>query len=141
MQAMQALPCPKGTYKEGINRASVCTPCPKGISTAGVASSSGTACDRALPGYKPVRSSGPAGAVILTTEPCPKGTYGPDGLKCITCNDNLTTQVSSGPCAPAVLVAVLRADLLQCCLLAASAAAAQAACACKLAQNLHAACS
>jgi hypothetical protein len=72
VQAMQALPCPKGTYKTGTNRQTTCTPCPKGISTAGVASSSGTACDRANTGYRPVRSSGPAGQVILSAVPCEK---------------------------------------------------------------------
>lgn len=91
---MQALPCPKGAYKEGIDRAAVCTPCvPAGITTAGVASASATACDRATPGYRPVRS--PAGDTILGVEPCPFGTFGPDGLQCITCADNLTTQATA----------------------------------------------
>lgn len=93
-QAMQALPCPKGAYKTGIDRAAACTPCaPAGITTAGVASASIAACDRATPGYRPVRS--PAGDTILGVEPCPFGTFGPDGLQCITCADNLTTQATA----------------------------------------------
>lgn len=87
---MQALPCPKGMYKESINRAARCDPCPgKGITTAGVGSSSAAACNRANPGYRPVRTPG---AATLSSEPCPKGTFGVDGLSCMPCAGNLTTQ-------------------------------------------------
>lgn len=91
MQSMQALPCPKGTYKESISRATSCTPCPRGISTAGVSSASFTACDRATPGYKPLRINDS----LVAVEPCPVGTYGPDGLRCVNCTDGLTTQNSA----------------------------------------------
>ena len=95
-QAMQALPCPKGTFKEGINRDATCTQCPtKGITTAGVASAFATACDRATPGYRPVRAQNASATSILGVEPCPVGTYGPDGLRCIACTDNLTTQATA----------------------------------------------
>jgi hypothetical protein len=87
-QAMQALPCPKGTFKVGIDKAASCTPCQAGLSTAGVASASPAACDRATPGYRPVQVTG----TIVAVEPCPIGTYGPDGLRCIDCTNNLTTQ-------------------------------------------------
>ena len=96
VQAMQALPCPKGTFKEGINRDATCTPCPtKGITTAGVASASATACDRATPGYRPVRPANSSATSILGVEACPVGTYGPDGLRCIACTNNLTTQATA----------------------------------------------
>ena len=90
LQTMQALPCPLGTYKDSISRAARCDPCPgKGITTAGVGSSSAAACTRAYPGYRTVRTPG---AATLSSEPCPQGTFGVDGLSCMPCADNLTTQ-------------------------------------------------
>jgi len=44
--------CPKGTYTDALNQAAVCTPCGDGVTTASEGSTSVSACDRALPGYK-----------------------------------------------------------------------------------------
>jgi hypothetical protein len=70
--------------------------CPtKGITTAGMASASATACDRATPGYRPLRPANSSATSVLGVEACPVGTYGPDGLRCIACTNNLTTQATA----------------------------------------------
>lgn len=74
---MQALPCPKGTFKNGINKATSCSPCPTGLTTSGPASIIRSACNLASPGYMPVVVNN----TVVAVQPCPIGSYGPDGIQ------------------------------------------------------------
>jgi hypothetical protein len=85
---MQALPCPKGSYRQDISRAPSCNLCPSGLTTESTSAQSASACNRAEPGFRPVLVNGTA----IAAEPCPLGTFGADGLQCQNCSDGLTTQ-------------------------------------------------
>ena len=89
LQAMQALPCPKGTFKEAINRQASCQSCPSGLTTATTSAVAASACSMAEPGYMPVLNTDNE---VVAVAPCPVGTFGPDGLQCFNCTDGLTTQ-------------------------------------------------
>jgi hypothetical protein len=42
-----------------------------------------------------VRPQNASATSLLGVEACPVGTYGPDGLRCIACTNNLTTQATA----------------------------------------------
>lgn len=93
VQGMQALPCPKGTFKIGINRERSCQSCPAGLTTASTSALAATACNLAEPGYMPVFNN--QSDTVVAIMPCPVGSYGPDGLQCFNCTDGLSTQIAA----------------------------------------------
>lgn len=94
-QNMQALPCPKGSYKNSVSRATSCSPCPAGLSTVDIAATDSSACNVAQPGYEPVVDNG----TVTTVLPCPVGSYSSDGMQCVNCSDGLTTQSAASTSA------------------------------------------
>lgn len=87
VQNRQALPCPQGTWKQGIDKATACTPCPVGITTQAVGSITADACAIAKTlGFRAVLVDG-----NMVAQPCPVGTYGNNGRDCLPCTDGLTT--------------------------------------------------
>jgi hypothetical protein len=49
----KAVPCKRGTYKNGFNGATTCQSCPDGVTTNDVASTDVSACKVLKPGYYP----------------------------------------------------------------------------------------
>lgn len=89
LQNRQALPCPQGTYKTGLDIATACTPCPNGLTTAAQASTAAAACDLAATlGQYVTTVNGK-----LTAKPCPRGSYSSNGRSCTTCLEGLDTAV------------------------------------------------
>jgi hypothetical protein len=99
-QNNQALPCPQGTYKVGTDKAPACLPCPSGLTTPTNSAASPASCSLAAPGYRPTSVNG----TTFTVEACPAGSYGLDGLQCLSCANNLTTQ-SEATATPAACLA------------------------------------
>lgn len=95
-QTRQALPCPKGTYKPGVDQATACTPCPNGLTAAGNTSKLQSDCAIAQTAAWYVTSTGAAAA-------CPIGSYCNNGKTATSCPDGLTTQSTASTSAAACL--------------------------------------
>lgn len=89
------MPCPKGTYQVNINKASACTACPDGVTTTSTKSTTSSACNTAMPGFRPVIVNG----VVTGSDPCPLNTYSTAGTSCTTCPDGLQTQTTGSSTA------------------------------------------
>jgi Tyrosine-protein kinase ephrin type A/B receptor-like len=103
-QNRQALPCSKGSWKAGIDKAPSCMACPTGLTTREYAATDSAACNRSLPGYQAVRTADNNGAVYFTATVCPIGTFSEvEGAQsCSPCPYGLTTrapvQTSNASC-------------------------------------------
>lgn len=64
--------------------------CPEGTTTGTYAATSALHCNVTLPGYQPLLHNRTGD--IVGAEPCPIGTFSPQGAECIMCPHGLTTQ-------------------------------------------------
>lgn len=88
MQNSTSVPCPVGTYKSAISRATTCTACPAGLTTSIVGATTQTDCNIAAPGRRPVVVN----QTVVKSEPCPAHTFSPHGRSCLDCPDGLSTR-------------------------------------------------